>query len=111
MERLRAIYRERRDTAMAALLEHCGDHIEVDTPRGGFFLWLRLRNGMRAADVFEAAKRHGVAVTPGTGYYPNGGGEDRIRLVFSVLPPEQLREALAHFGAAVNEVAADTARA
>lgn len=111
VERLRAIYRERRDTAMAALLEHCGDHIEVDTPRGGFFLWLRLRNGMRAADVFEAAKRHGVAVTPGTGYYPNGGGEDRIRLVFSVLPPEQLREALAHFGAAVNEVAAATARA
>jgi 2-aminoadipate transaminase len=111
VERLRSIYRERRDTAMAALLEHCGDHIEVDTPRGGFFLWLRLRNGMRAADVFEAAKRHGVAVTPGTGYYPNGGGEDRIRLVFSVLPPEQLREALAHFGAAVAEVAAATARA
>ncbi|MFA7296885.1 MAG: PLP-dependent aminotransferase family protein [Dehalococcoidia bacterium] len=111
VERLRAIYRERRDTAMAALLEHCGDHIEVEMPRGGFFLWLRLRNGMRAADVFEAAKRHGVAVTPGTGYYPNGGGEDRIRLVFSVLPPDQLREALAHFGAAVAEVAAATARA
>ena len=108
--RLRAIYRERRDTAMAALLEHCGEHIEVETPRGGFFLWLRLQHGMRAADVFEAAKRHGVAVTPGTGYYPNGGGEDRIRLVFSVLPPEQLREALAHFGAAVNEVAASTVR-
>lgn len=111
VERLRAIYRERRDTAMAALLEHCGDHIEVEMPRGGFFLWLRLRNGMRAADVFEAAKRHGVAVTPGTGYYPNGGGEDRIRLVFSVLPPDQLREGLAHFGAAVAEVAAATARA
>ena len=110
VERLRAIYRERRDTAMAALLEHCGDHIEVDMPRGGFFLWLRLRHGMRAADVFEAAKRHGVAVTPGTGYYPNGGGEDRIRLVFSVLPPDQLREALAHFGAAVAEVAVATAR-
>ena len=108
--RLRAIYRERRDTAMAALLEHCGEHIEVETPRGGFFLWLRLQHGMRAADVFEAAKRHGVAVTPGTGYYPNGGGEDRIRLVFSVLPPDQLREALAHFGAAVNEVAASTVR-
>lgn len=106
VERLRAMYRERRDTAMAALLEHSSDHIEVETPRGGFFLWLRLRNGMRAADVFEAAKRHGVAVTPGTGYYPNGGGEDRIRLVFSVLPPAQLREALAHFGAAVAEVAA-----
>ena len=108
--KLCAIYKERRDTAVAAVLEHCGDYVECDSPRGGFFLWLRLKHGLLADDVFEAAKRHGVAVTPGTGYYPHGGGEDRIRLVFSALPPDQLRQALLQFGQAVAEVAAVAAK-
>ena len=45
VERLRAIYRERRDTALAAVLEHCSEYLSCEVPRGGFFLWLRLADG------------------------------------------------------------------
>jgi DNA-binding transcriptional MocR family regulator len=108
VDRLREIYRERRDTALAALLEHCADYMQCDPPSGGFFVWLRLVPGLDAVRVFEAAKELGVAVTPGRGYYPNGGGEDRIRLVYSALPPDDLRAAIGLLGRAC-EVAAGSA--
>ena len=73
--RSQAIYRERRDVAIAAVRAECGELVSCPSPAGGFFLWLELRGGLEAAPVFEAAKRLGVAVTPGTGYYPDGGGE------------------------------------
>ncbi len=106
VERLRALYRERRDASSDALVEHCEPYVTFRRPAGGFFHWLKLAPGLEAQRVFEAAQRHGVAVTPGVNYYPNGGGgEDRIRLVFSALPPEELREAIAHFGRALEEAA------
>ena len=55
--------------------------------------------------VTRAAAERGVAVTPGTGYYANGGGEDRIRLVYSALPPADLRRAIEAFAEALAAVA------
>ena len=103
--RLREIYRERRDASAAALVEHCEPYVTFRSPAGGFFHWLRLRPGLDARAVFEAGKRHGVAVTPGPAYYPNGGGHDRVRLVYSALAPAELREAVECFGRALEEVA------
>lgn len=105
VERLRDLYRERRDASAAALLEHCEPYVTFKRPAGGFFHWLHLRPGLDARAVFEAAQRHGVAVTPGQSYYPNGGGADRVRLVYSALPPDDLREGVRRLGAALEEVA------
>lgn len=102
---LRAIYRERRDVASAAVREHCGELVRCELPAGGFFLWLHLAEGLEAEQVVQAAQQRGVAVTPGRGYYANGGGRREIRLVYSALPPEQLRAAIALFGEAVASVA------
>ena len=102
---LRAIYRERRDVASAAVQEHCGELARCELPAGGFFLWLHLAEGLEAEQVVQAAQQRGVAVTPGRGYYANGGGRREIRLVYSALPPEQLRAAIALFGEAVASVA------
>jgi DNA-binding transcriptional MocR family regulator len=101
VEALRAIYRERRDAAALALHEHCASHVEFDSPAGGFFHWLRLGSDVQAATVVRRAAERGVAVTPGTGYYANGGGEQRVRLVYSALTPERLGKAIALFGEAL----------
>ncbi|MSP21447.1 MAG: PLP-dependent aminotransferase family protein [Dehalococcoidia bacterium] len=103
--RLRDLYRERRDASAAALVEHCEPYVTFRSPAGGFFHWLWLRPGLDARAVFEACQRHGVAVTPGQSYYPNGGGNDRVRLVYSALTPDELREAVARVGRALEEVA------
>lgn len=94
---LQDIYRERRDISAAMLVDLAEPYVSFRKSAGGFFHWLRLAPGLSAQAVTEAAARHGVAVTPGTGYYANGGGEDRVRLVFSLLPPEELKVAMAAF--------------
>ena len=106
IERLRALYRKRRDVSAAALREHCGPFITFRMPAGGFFHWLTLREGLDAHEVTNAAAEQGVAVTPGPGYFATPGGQDRIRLVYSALPPEELTEAIKLFGLALQSVAA-----
>jgi 2-aminoadipate transaminase len=79
-------------------------------PAGGFFHWLHLKPPLTATAVQAAAAERGVAVTPGTGYFAGGGGEQYIRLVFSALPPDELREAMTRFTDAVQAVAAQKKR-
>src|SRR5690606_7570789 len=89
VERLRDLYRERRDASAAALREFCEPYVSFRTPRGGFFHWLKLSPGLDARAVQAAAAEEGVAVTPGSGYFVAVGdsaaaaapqGSDRIRL-------------------------------
>lgn len=103
--RLCDLYRERRDASAAAIVEFCEPYVTFKRPAGGFFHWLHLRPGLDAQAVFEAGQRHGVAVTPGPSYYPNGGGHEHIRLVYSALPPQELRAGIQQLGAALEEVA------
>lgn len=110
VEALQALYRERRDASADALREFCQPYVTFRSPHGGFFHWLKLGSGLEARKVAAAAAEEGVAVTPGTGYFATEdsallGGADRIRLVFSALPPEELREAIARFGRALEKAA------
>jgi 2-aminoadipate transaminase len=105
IERLRELYRERRDASAAALHEYCEPYVRFRLPSGGFFHWLTLRDGLDAHEVTKAAIEQNVAVTPGTGYYATQGGHDRIRLVYSALPPAELTEAIRSFAVALESAA------
>ncbi len=105
VERLQAIYRERRDAAASALIEHAEPYARFRVPAGGFFLWLHLAEPLRADAVRAAAIAREVAVTPGSTYFAQGGGERELRLVYSALPPEELRDAIARLGEAMAAVA------
>ena len=53
------------------------------TPEGGFFLWLRLRDGLRGRDVQLAGFEEGAIFPPGVGFYPGGdldGDPEAVRL-------------------------------
>lgn len=105
IERLRALYRERRDAAIDALRRECEDLVSFETPAGGFVLWVRLAEGIDAAAAVQSAARHHVAITPGTSYFATDAsrpeGERYVRLVYSALPPDELREAIKAFGTAL----------
>ena len=104
VQRLQAIYRERRDAAASTLIEVAEPYARFRTPAGGFFLWVQLEPPLTAAAVFEAGLERDVAVTPGSMYFPTEGGENSIRLVYSALPPEDLRTAVILLGEAMAAV-------
>lgn len=74
--------RVRRDHLAALLAEHLPDW-SWSLPAGGMSLWVRLP-GADGEAFADAARRHGVAVSPGAVFGPPGGtaAADRIRLSF-----------------------------
>jgi len=56
IEDLRRVYCERRDVALAALEEQMPPGIEWTRPGGGMFIWLKLPEPLRAAEVTARAR-------------------------------------------------------
>jgi 2-aminoadipate transaminase len=95
---LRAAYRERRDVLASALRG-----FDVVVPRGGWFLWIRLPDGLSARTLLPVAEKHGVSFVPGPRFYPgpDPDGDRHVRLAFSFLDPSDLRAAAGNFTRAV----------
>lgn len=63
-------------------------------PEGGMFLMVSLPPGLDSHRLFEEGLRKGVAVLPGTPFYACGGGESTVRLNFSTMEAEQIKEGM-----------------
>jgi 2-aminoadipate transaminase len=101
--RLRALYAGQRDVLVGALRSAAPSLPEVPTPGGGWFLWLPLPPGVTGTALLPAAEEHGVSFVEGNRFHVGGvGGDDRVRLAYSMLPPEDLITAATRFGAALN---------
>jgi DNA-binding transcriptional MocR family regulator len=98
IERLRGVYRERRDAMLAALAEYAPPGVEWTRPEGGFFTWLTLPEGLDAGDLLPRAAEAGVTYIPGASYFARGSGARHLRLAFCFLPPPQLVEGVRRLG-------------
>ncbi len=95
LERLRPIYRERKEAMQAALARHLGDRVEFTDPDGGFFLWATLRGeyaGIDTEQMFAEAVRRGVAYIPGPAFTVDGSMRDAFRLCFATSSPARIEE-------------------
>ena len=110
LARLQELYRERRDAAADAVRAGFGELADFALPAGGFYLWLRLAEGVAAGGLVAAARRRGVAVTAGSLYAANAPDERHVRLAYPTLPPDALAEAIARLGEAGAEVAGSVAQ-
>jgi 2-aminoadipate transaminase len=103
IEKIRAIYGERRKVMLAALEEHFPPSVNWTHPEGGMFLWATLPEGIDAGEILEKAVERKVAFVPGGPFHPNGGGENTMRLNFSNAQPEMIREGIARLGQVLKE--------
>ncbi|MCI0547350.1 MAG: PLP-dependent aminotransferase family protein, partial [Candidatus Rokubacteria bacterium] len=91
--RLVAVYREKRDAMLRGLHEVLdGTDAEVSKPEGGFFIWIKLPTGTDPARLARLAAQARIQYTAGPAFFPNGGGEEFIRLAYSFEPPERCYE-------------------
>jgi DNA-binding transcriptional MocR family regulator len=99
---VRHSYATRRD-ALVAALRRSPVHLDVPSPAGGWFIWLPLPVGRRAADVLATAERHGISFMPGSTFHVDGADDGHIRLSFSLLATTELEEAARRLGVALAE--------
>jgi DNA-binding transcriptional MocR family regulator len=104
--RIIQVYRARRDAMVQALAEVMPQGVRFTRPAGGLFLWLTLPGGLSARTLLDASLRRDVAFVPGGAFFPNGGHEDTLRLNFSNMPEDRIREGARRLAAAIAELAA-----
>lgn len=88
------VYHERRDVMLDALEEHMPSGVQWTRPCGGLFLWVTVPEPMNTVELFKAAIAEKVAYVPGVSFYPNGGGENTMRMNFSYAAPAQINEGI-----------------
>jgi 2-aminoadipate transaminase len=108
---LRAYYQQKRDAMVSALREAFGTTLQWPEPRGGFFLWATLPDGVDANAMIPRALEHGVIYVAGEAFFVDGSGATFVRLSFSAPSVDRIREGVKRFAAAVNEEIAATSGA
>jgi 2-aminoadipate transaminase len=95
VQRIRDVYRERRDLMLSAMEEHFPPGVTWTRPEGGLFLWVRMPDQMDSEALLELAVEEKVAFVPGSAFYPDdGGGRCCMRLNFSNARPEMIQEGI-----------------
>jgi DNA-binding transcriptional MocR family regulator len=103
VESLRTQYQKRRDVLVAALADHLPPDCHWITPQGGFFVWLRLPEGINSDVFLQSAEDTGVSYVPGTLFFAEGGGENYCRLNFTMVPMNELEEGARRLGSALRK--------
>ena len=90
----RELYRERRDATLGALSAMMPPGCHWTRPAGGFYVWLRLPDGINAKAMLPRAISSRVAYVPGTGFYADGSGSQYARLCYSFPDPDRITEGI-----------------
>jgi 2-aminoadipate transaminase len=97
------IYRRRRDVMLDALAEHFPREAEWTHPEGGLFIWATMPAYIDTTDLLARALEQHVAFVPGRAAYVDGRGGSEMRLNFSGVDQEQIREGIRRIGEVVRE--------
>jgi len=87
---LRQHYAHKRDVMEAALRREIGSDVSWPKPKGGFFLWVTLPQGVDAGLMIARAIEEGVVYVTGDAFYVDGSGQNTLRLSFSAPTPERI---------------------
>jgi 2-aminoadipate transaminase len=101
VETIKAFYKERRDVMLRALEEHFPGDARFTRPAGGLFVWAELPADVDTRLLLLDAIQDKVAFVPGQGFHPDNSGTNTMRLNFSNVPPDQLREGVRRLGVAI----------
>jgi 2-aminoadipate transaminase len=86
-----------------ALAEHFPREAEWTHPRGGLFIWATMPDYIDTTDLLARALRDHVAFVPGRAAFVDGRGGSAMRLNFSGVDEDAIREGIRRIGEVVRE--------
>jgi hypothetical protein len=105
LEKLKMVYRKRRDAILDALDEYMPDAVTWNRPNGGMFVWLTLPDGVDTDLLLpDAIKRYQVAYVPGRCFRSDQMLGNNIRLSFCLYEPSRINEGIQRLGKFFREV-------
>ena len=100
---LTEIYRRRRDVMLDSLAEDFPREAEWTHPEGGLFIWVTLPDYIDTTDLLARALEEHVAFVPGRAAFVDGRGGSSMRLNFSGVNEDEIREGIRRIGEVVCE--------
>jgi 2-aminoadipate transaminase len=95
---LRAAYRQRRDTMLAAMEKYFPQEVTWSHPAGGLFLMVYLPQHLDAEELLQEALAYKVAFVPGVDFHVGNTGRNTFRLNFSHESPPMIEEGIKRLG-------------
>ena len=89
-----ALYKGKRDLLLSLLEEHMPEGVKWTHPEGGLFSFLTMPEGFEAVKFYDKALDSGVAYVAGEFFHPDGSGKNTMRLNFSFMTPDRIREGI-----------------
>lgn len=97
LEMLKDVYRQRID-AMVPVLNQKAPFLRFSEPRGGYFIWCRLPDGVDAETLLENAEPHKVAFQPGVRFSSTNAQHNFMRLSFAFYGVDKLLRGVERLG-------------
>jgi DNA-binding transcriptional MocR family regulator len=101
IDTFRGVYKERKDAALAAMHEYLPG-LHTTRPDGGFYLWVTLPDGVDSKAMLPLAVKELVAYTPGTAFYGDGTGQNKLRVCYSYPTPENIKVGIKRLANVIN---------
>jgi len=101
-------YKRKRHAMCEALERYGPTGLIWQLPRGGYYLWCRLPEGVSAGKLLDKAARRKVAFLPGTPFFSRGQGDEYIRLNYTFVPLAEISAGVEQLCAALQELIEET---
>ncbi len=100
---LREEYAERKDILHKSLQEQMPKGVSWIEPKGGFYIWLRLPEGINSTQIFEESIKKGVAFVTGRTFDPASKKDKHLRLSFSNMPKDTIEKGVIILAGVIKE--------
>jgi len=91
---LRKLYSKRKDVMLDALESSMPESIQWTEPKGGFYVWISLPDGLSSMDVVREAKKAGLWILAGDPFFTEKPPGQHLRLAFSYVEEHKIREGI-----------------
>lgn len=95
------LYRHKRDLMHECLTNEMPEGVTWTRPEGGLFLFVTLPENIDAKELFNYAIKENVAFVIGEVFYCDGKGQNTLRLNFSYVSDENMKEGIKRLGNAI----------
>jgi DNA-binding transcriptional MocR family regulator len=102
--KIRELYSKRKNLMVKCMKKYFPEGVSFTEPKGGLFLWVTLPEKINTMTLMPKAVEKLVAYIPGTAFYPDGGGENAMRLNFSKATEEEIEIGIKRLGELFAEV-------
>lgn len=98
IEKIRPIYKQRRDVMVAALERYLPAEATFVRPHGGFYIWVKMPNGIAETELLKRVIDAGAVFVIGGTFDPAEQPNGYMRISYCNTPPEQIEKGIKIIG-------------